>query len=99
MSDQNEQNQKEASSSENVTTAENRTAESNNFELDQINNFDANQGTIFSMSKPRHAADGFGKGVGNILKGTLGGAALIVTAPIAGAMEGSNRGNRNILKL
>ena len=28
--------------------------------------------------------DGFGKGAGNILKGVLGGAAIMVTAPIQG---------------
>ena len=28
--------------------------------------------------------DGFGKGAGNILKGVLGGAAIMVTAPIKG---------------
>jgi hypothetical protein len=46
----------------------------------------------FSTSKPRHAADGFAKGAGNILTGALAGAALLVSAPIAGAVEGRKSG-------
>lgn len=48
--------------------------------------------SIFSTSKPRHFVDGLGKGTANILKGALGGAALLVSAPINGAMEGSKDG-------
>ena len=42
---------------------------------------------IFSTSRPKDAFDGVGKGVGNILKGTLGGAALILSAPVAGGNQ------------
>jgi hypothetical protein len=45
----------------------------------------------FSTSKPRHAADGFAKGASNILTGALAGAALLVSAPIAGAYEAARR--------
>jgi hypothetical protein len=41
-------------------------------------------GNIFSTSKPKDAMDGMGKGFGNILKGVVGGAAIIVSAPIKG---------------
>jgi hypothetical protein len=37
---------------------------------------------IFSSSKPRDAMDGMSKGAGNILKGVMGGAALLVAAPV-----------------
>jgi uncharacterized protein involved in propanediol utilization len=41
-------------------------------------------GNMFSTSKPKDAIDGMGKGVGNILKGALSGAAILVSAPIKG---------------
>jgi hypothetical protein len=47
---------------------------------------------IFSTSKPRDAAEGFTKGGGNFLKGLVGGAALVVGAPIAMAREGKKEG-------
>ena len=34
-------------------------------------------------------SDGFGMGAGNIIKGAVAGAALIVGAPVRGALEGS----------
>ena len=43
---------------------------------------------IFSTSKPRDAMEGFSKGGGNFMKGLVGGAALVVGAPIAMAREG-----------
>ena len=36
------------------------------------------------MQRPKNVVDGLGSGVGNILKGTLGGAAVLVGAPIKG---------------
>lgn len=47
---------------------------------------------IFSTSKPRDVAEGFSKGGGNFLKGLVGGAALVVGAPIAMAREGKKEG-------
>eukprot|EP01041_Mallomonas_annulata_P001668 gene1668-3224_t len=47
---------------------------------------------IFSTSKPRNAIDGTYKGAGNILKGAIGGAALLVSAPVQGAWSGSREG-------
>jgi hypothetical protein len=61
-----------------------------NAELDALNA--AGEVGIFSTSKPKHAAHGLSQGVGNILKGAVGGAAMIVTAPVAGAVEGSKGG-------
>ena len=47
---------------------------------------------IFSTSKPRDAMEGFSKGGGNFMKGLVGGAALVVGAPIAMAREGKKEG-------
>ena len=47
---------------------------------------------FFSTSTPRDATDGFGKGLGNIAKGVLGGATMMVAAPIQGAREGGAKG-------
>lgn len=47
---------------------------------------------IFSMKKPKDALDGFSKGAGNFFKGVAGGAALLVAAPIQGALEGKKDG-------
>lgn len=46
--------------------------------------------SLFSLRRPKDIREGFGSGVGNILKGTLGGAALLVTAPIKGAYDGGH---------
>jgi hypothetical protein len=45
--------------------------------------------SLFNISKPKDIRDGLGNGLSNILKGTLGGAALIVSAPIKSAMDGA----------
>lgn len=37
---------------------------------------------VFSMNKPRDAADGMGKGVSNIAGGVLGGVAFLLAAPV-----------------
>eukprot|EP00607_Mallomonas_marina_P008810 CAMPEP_0182417468 /NCGR_PEP_ID=MMETSP1167-20130531/1956_1 /TAXON_ID=2988 /ORGANISM="Mallomonas Sp, Strain CCMP3275" /LENGTH=619 /DNA_ID=CAMNT_0024591077 /DNA_START=366 /DNA_END=2225 /DNA_ORIENTATION=+ len=47
---------------------------------------------IFSVNRPKNAIDGTYKGAGNILKGALGGAALLVSAPVHGAITGSREG-------
>jgi curved DNA-binding protein CbpA len=46
---------------------------------------------LFSTSRPKDALDGMGKGLGNVLKGTLGGAAMILSAPVAGAYTGGQK--------
>lgn len=46
--------------------------------------------SVFSLKRPKDIREGLGQGVGNILKGALGGAALLVTAPIKGAYDGGN---------
>lgn len=57
-------------------------------ETDKISVEDAlnsSQDTVFTTARPKHAIDGILKGTGNILTGTLAGAAMIVSAPVAGA--------------
>ena len=49
-------------------------------------------GSIFSLNKPKDIRDGLSSGAGNMLKGALGGAALMVTAPIKGAYDGAKEG-------
>jgi len=49
-------------------------------------------GGVFSMSKPRDATDGLGKGASNIAGGVLGGTAFLLAAPIKGAMDGHKEG-------
>ena len=44
--------------------------------------------SFYSLDKPKDAISGTTQGVGNILKGALGGAALMVSAPIKGAYDG-----------
>lgn len=46
--------------------------------------------SLFSLKRPKDVREGLGQGVGNILKGALGGAALLVSAPIKGAYDGGN---------
>eukprot|EP01038_Epipyxis_sp_PR26KG_P010779 gene10779-14474_t len=46
----------------------------------------------FSLKKPKDIREGLSTGTGNILKGVLGGAALIVGAPIKGAYDGTAEG-------
>jgi hypothetical protein len=48
-------------------------------------------GSLFYLKRPKDVAEGVGQGVGNILKGALGGAALLVSAPIKGAYDGGHR--------
>ena len=50
-------------------------------------------GGVFSMSKPRDATDGLGKGASNIAGGVLGGTAFLLAAPIKGAMDGHKEGS------
>lgn len=47
---------------------------------------------IFNFTRPKDIRDGLSNGVTNILKGAVGGAAMIVTAPIKGAYDGSANG-------
>jgi hypothetical protein len=46
---------------------------------------------VFSTNRPRNLLDGAMSGVGNILTGTLSGLAVMVAAPVQGAMEGSKK--------
>lgn len=46
--------------------------------------------SVFSLKRPKDIREGLGQGVGNILKGAFGGAALLVSAPIKGALDGGN---------
>ena len=48
--------------------------------------------TFFSTKRPKDIREGLGQGAGNILKGTLGGAALLVTAPVKGCYDGATTG-------
>lgn len=50
----------------------------------------SNEDSVFSLKRPKDIREGLGQGVGNILKGALGGAALLVSAPIKGAYDGGN---------
>ena len=77
-------------SSEQSTTDSQTTAIAN----DQNNNDDdgtLDSGSLFYLKRPKDVAEGVGQGVGNILKGALGGAALLVSAPIKGAYDGGHR--------
>jgi hypothetical protein len=47
--------------------------------------------SVFSLKRPKDIREGLYSGVGNILKGAVGGAALIVTAPIKGAYDGGSQ--------
>jgi hypothetical protein len=46
--------------------------------------------SVFTLKRPKDIREGLSGGVGNILKGALGGAALLVSAPIKGAYDGGN---------
>lgn len=60
--------------------------------VDEITDNDLqNAPKLFSTSRPKDALDGMGKGLGNVLKGTLGGAAMILSAPVAGAYTGGQK--------
>lgn len=67
-------------------------------QIEQALNSASGTDTVFYTSKPKHALDGFAKGAGNILTGALGGAAMIVGAPIAGAVNGSQQGALGAVK-
>lgn len=54
--------------------------------------YDDEEGSIFSLNKPKDIRDGLSSGAGNMLKGALGGAALMVSAPIKGAYDGAKEG-------
>lgn len=47
---------------------------------------------VFSMNKPRDAADGMSKGISNVAGGVLGGVAFLLAAPVKGAMDGQREG-------
>lgn len=59
---------------------------------------DLSEGSLFNLKRPKDIRDGLGSGVGNILKGAVGGAALLVGAPIKGAYDGSSEGSWGALK-
>ena len=42
------------------------------------------ENSIFTLKRPKDIRDGFGYGASNIIKGALGGAAILVGAPIKG---------------
>jgi hypothetical protein len=44
--------------------------------------------SFYSLDKPKDALSGTSQGFGNILKGAVGGAALMISAPIKGAYDG-----------
>lgn len=46
----------------------------------------------YAFLRPKDVLDGTMKGVGNILTGALSGAAMMVTAPVAGAYQGAQTG-------
>jgi hypothetical protein len=46
--------------------------------------------SVFTLKRPKDIREGLSGGVGNILKGALGGAALLVSAPIKGAYDGGH---------
>eukprot|EP01031_Cornospumella_fuschlensis_P041395 gene41395-50511_t len=45
-------------------------------------------GGLFNFKRPKDIRDGLGSGISNMLKGAVGGAAMILTAPIKGAYDG-----------
>lgn len=47
---------------------------------------------LYNTTRPKHVLDGVAKGAGNILKGTLGGVAMMVGAPVKGAYDGAVSG-------
>lgn len=47
--------------------------------------------SVFSLKRPKDIREGLMGGVGNILKGAVGGAALLVSAPIKGAYDGGHQ--------
>lgn len=49
-------------------------------------------GSIFYTKKPKHAVEGIGQGIGNTIKGVVGGAAIFVGAPVAGFKQGKKEG-------
>jgi curved DNA-binding protein CbpA len=53
---------------------------------------DMEQISLFSLEKPRDALSGAADGAGNILKGAIGGVALMVSAPVKGAVDGGSNG-------
>ena len=79
----------EPSTSEPPATDSQTTAIANDQNDDDDGTMDS--GSIFYLKRPKDVAEGVGQGVGNILKGALGGAALLVSAPIKGAYDGGHR--------
>ena len=57
-------------------------------EIDAREVLDSSNEKLFYMSRPKHCVDGISQGVGNILSGALGGAAMLITSPIIGAYQG-----------
>ena len=49
-------------------------------------------GSIFSLEKPKNVFDGIASGGGNVMKGILGGFAVLVGTPVAEARESSKNG-------
>ncbi len=64
-------------------------------ESEESNNEDSNSADpsmIFSLKKPKNVFSGAASGIGNVVKGALGGVAIMVGAPVMGAVEGSKSG-------
>jgi len=88
----------EDKSNSNPSTEETHTTESNGTEKKDSKettpppNQDYEQESIFNIKKPKDIRDGLFNGAGNILKGVVGGAAVLVTAPVKSAYDGYSSG-------
>lgn len=54
--------------------------------------YDMEELEIYDTKRPKHIVDGMAKGTGNILKGAVGGVALMLGAPVKGAYDGAKEG-------
>ena len=54
--------------------------------------YDTEELEIYDTKRPKHIVDGVAKGTGNILKGAVGGVALMLGAPVKGAYDGAKEG-------
>lgn len=84
---------KEDEADKQLTGTENAAAKSDGTEgKDQQQEQSEAGESVFYLKRPKDIREGLGQGVGNVLKGTLGGTALLLTAPVKGAYDGATSG-------
>jgi curved DNA-binding protein CbpA len=77
-----------------TSSSEGSTEAGNNVDDPSKSNFSG----VFNSLKPRDAVDGAISGMGNVAKGLFGGVAMMMAAPIQGAIDGSQEGALGTIK-